>query len=91
MCGLPILRTARPTQFLVAEASTLELSGIVGGARGLYKTGAGALILSGANTYTGAMWVAEGVLDVRHDLALGSTARRHASLRRRHAGACRTA
>src|SRR5262249_14409093 len=34
----------------------------------------GTLILSGANTYTGVTLVEEGVLNIRNDLALGSTA-----------------
>ncbi|MBO0697984.1 MAG: autotransporter-associated beta strand repeat-containing protein, partial [Zavarzinella sp.] len=59
---------------LVGQAATLELSGIVGGALGIQKTGAGTLILSGANTFAGTTQVSEGVLDVRNSSALGSTA-----------------
>jgi ELWxxDGT repeat protein/autotransporter-associated beta strand protein len=59
---------------LVTEASSLELSGTVEGAGGLYKAGAGKLTLSGANTYTGPTRVSEGVLEIRHSSALGSTA-----------------
>lgn len=58
---------------LVDEDGTLALAGVVGGAMGLHKAGAGTLVLAAANTYTGATLVAQGVLDVRHGLALGST------------------
>jgi ELWxxDGT repeat protein/autotransporter-associated beta strand protein len=58
---------------IVGETSKLELSGIVSGARGLHKSGAGTLILSGVNTFTGATLVAEGALDIRNSSALGST------------------
>jgi CSLREA domain-containing protein len=54
--------------------STLRLTGVLSGPGGFHKEGAGTLILSGANTYGGVTHVAEGVLNVRSNLALGSTA-----------------
>jgi autotransporter-associated beta strand protein len=54
-------------------ADSLTVSGSISGAGGLRKTGAGSLILSNANTYTGTTTVAEGVLNVRHGSALGGT------------------
>ncbi|HUQ69182.1 MAG TPA: autotransporter-associated beta strand repeat-containing protein, partial [Planctomycetaceae bacterium] len=60
---------------IVVEAgSTFAASGVLSGVGGLLKDGAGTLILSGANTYAGVTRVAEGVLNVRSNLALGSTA-----------------
>ncbi|MGD0381976.1 MAG: autotransporter-associated beta strand repeat-containing protein [Thermoguttaceae bacterium] len=52
-------------------------SGIVkntSGVMSLIKTGAGAIILSGANSYTGATSVAGGVLEAANASALGTTA-----------------
>ncbi|MDR0902306.1 MAG: autotransporter outer membrane beta-barrel domain-containing protein, partial [Opitutaceae bacterium] len=44
--------------------NTITLSGQVGGAGDLHKTGAGALILNAANVYTGATLIAQGALRV---------------------------
>ena len=51
---------------LVAGGGALTLSGVVGGAMGLHKRGAGTLILGAANTYTGITEVDQGVLDIRN-------------------------
>jgi ELWxxDGT repeat protein/autotransporter-associated beta strand protein len=59
---------------LISEGARLELSGTVSGTTGLQMIGPGALILSGANTFTGSMMVSEGVLEIRNSSALGSTA-----------------
>ena len=56
--------------------NTFTLSGIIGesgGARTLTKAGSGTLILSGANTYSGATTVSAGTLSVSHADALGTT------------------
>jgi autotransporter-associated beta strand protein len=45
------------------------LSGVLSGQGSLTKTGAGALILSGTNTYTGPTTVESGILDLRTSLA----------------------
>ena len=47
---------------VTVSADTLTFSGTVGGTGVLTKQGAGTLILSGANTYTGAMTVSAGTL-----------------------------
>jgi autotransporter-associated beta strand protein/parallel beta-helix repeat protein len=62
---------AGPAEIVVAAGSQLALSGVIGGAGGIDKLGAGTLVLSGANTYAGATHVAGGVLNLRNSLALG--------------------
>ncbi len=59
-----------------AAGHTLIVSGNIGGAGGLSKTGAGTLTLSGTgdNNYAGATNVAAGILRIRKSSALGSTA-----------------
>jgi autotransporter-associated beta strand protein len=52
----------------------LTLSGIISGSFDLTKTGNGSLILSGANSYTGATTISAGVLRASHNTALGTTA-----------------
>ena len=51
------------------------MSGIISGTGGLTKTGTGALTLSGADTFTGAVNVSNGVVIAQDSAALGSTAR----------------
>ncbi len=53
---------------------TLTIAGVIGGDDDLVKDGTGTLILSAANTYTGVTRVLQGALNLRHSLALGSTA-----------------
>lgn len=57
-----------------ATATSLTLSGIIGGTGALTKGGVGTLILSGANTYSGGTTVAAGTLVVAHNAALGTAA-----------------
>ncbi|MCC6126992.1 MAG: autotransporter-associated beta strand repeat-containing protein [Pirellulales bacterium] len=59
--AVPILMNDA-TQIDIAAGKTLTLSGIVGGANPLTKQGAGALILSNDNAYTGATTIAGGTL-----------------------------
>jgi autotransporter-associated beta strand protein len=55
-----------------AEGAALALNGVISGEADLVKQGAGRLILAGANTYNGQTEVMEGVLNLRHSMALGS-------------------
>jgi autotransporter-associated beta strand protein len=59
-----------------AAATTTTLSAEISGnaSSGLTKLGAGTLILSGSNSYTGSTAISAGVLEARHANALGTTA-----------------
>src|SRR5690606_15486737 len=57
-----------------AGATTLEFEGIVAGSGNLQKEGAGVLVLSGENTYTGVTVARAGVLRAGSVSAFGATA-----------------
>jgi autotransporter-associated beta strand protein len=57
----------------VGTGGTLTVSGIISNL-GFEKTGVGTLILSGNNTFTTGLTLTAGVLNIRHDNALGTTA-----------------
>src|SRR5262249_32294632 len=63
----------RSTTFDVGSASEFTISGVRGGGNTLTKDGAGRLILSAANTYSGQTVVAQGFLNIRNGSALGGT------------------
>ncbi len=54
-------------------SNTTTVSGVITGNGGVTKTGAGTLVLSGANSNTGPTTVSAGVLNLRHSDALGSS------------------
>lgn len=70
VAGTAYRQTARPIiwgnaggGFDIADAgNTFTVSQALDGAGGLYKTGAGTLLLTGANTYSGGTTIAQGVL-----------------------------
>src|SRR5262249_25817096 len=62
------------TNTINVSAGTLTVSGPIGGAGGIIKTGAGTLVLPGANSYMGITTVSGGVLDVQTPAALGNNA-----------------
>lgn len=55
-------------------ATTLTVSGVVSGAGALTKAGAGALVLSGNNSYTGNSVISNGTLSVSSNANLGGAA-----------------
>jgi autotransporter-associated beta strand protein len=67
--------TLGATRQVTVSANTLTVGGAIGGASyGLTKAGAGTLVLSGANTFGGAMVISGGSLKLGNSLALqGST------------------
>ncbi|MBI5689058.1 MAG: autotransporter-associated beta strand repeat-containing protein [Verrucomicrobia bacterium] len=61
-----------PTITVSAESATI--SAVLGSTFALTKAGSGALVLSGNNTFSGSMTVSQGVLNLQHNSALGTTA-----------------
>ena len=59
-----------------AAAADMQISAVISGtgAEGLIKAGAGTLVFSGGNTYTGPTTVNAGVLNIQNSSALGTTA-----------------
>jgi len=57
-----------------ANNNDIVMNGVVSGANTLTKTGANDLILTAANTYTGATTISVGTLNVRNNTGLGTTA-----------------
>ncbi|HWH69660.1 MAG TPA: autotransporter-associated beta strand repeat-containing protein, partial [Candidatus Sulfotelmatobacter sp.] len=70
--GRGITLSTNGGKFDVAADATLTLPNPITGRGSLTKTGAGTLILSGANSYTNGTVVSSGILSVRNSFALGT-------------------
>jgi LPXTG-site transpeptidase (sortase) family protein len=66
--------TMNAARTVTVNANTLSVGGVIGGAFRLTKAGAGALTLSGANTFTGGATLAAGTLNINNAQALGTVA-----------------
>jgi autotransporter-associated beta strand protein len=55
-----------------SNGNTFTVNGVINGGGNLNKTGAGTLVLTGANTYTGTTTVSQGTLNAAANGALGS-------------------
>ncbi len=66
--------TEAVTDTINVNAGTLTIVGVINGAGGLTKSGAGTLVLQGANSYMGITTASAGVLDVQASAALGNNA-----------------
>jgi autotransporter-associated beta strand protein len=67
--------TGASQNLIVGGAGTTVLNGAIGTGSGtLTKDGTGTVIVAGNNTYAGATTVQNGVMNIRHSNALGSTA-----------------
>ncbi len=64
--------TLNNTTFVVTNNVTATNSGILSGGGGVQKIGAGTLVLSGANTYTGSTSISNGTISVSADNNLGA-------------------
>jgi fibronectin-binding autotransporter adhesin len=60
--------------FQIDPSQTYTSTGIISGSGTLNNTGAGTLVLSGANTYTGATVLSAGVTNLQNATGLGTTA-----------------
>ncbi|QPH53318.1 autotransporter domain-containing protein [Pontivivens ytuae] len=56
----------------IAAGTTLTHDGLLRGSGDLFKSGAGTLVLDGANTHSGAVVVTQGTLALNHSEALGT-------------------
>jgi len=72
--SLNLVLAAVRTVTVSDPGTTLLISGVISGAGGVTKAGAGILALSAANTNTGVTTVSAGTLDVRNNAALGTVA-----------------
>ena len=67
------VQLAGANRTVTVDAGSVELRGVVSddAVRSLGKSGAGTLVLGGANTYRGVTTLSQGVLRITHDSALG--------------------
>jgi autotransporter-associated beta strand protein len=71
--AVPVTVGAPGVTVTTGATSTLTVSGNVGGAGAISKTGSGTLVLSGTNNYSGATTVTDGVLRATDGVGLPST------------------
>jgi autotransporter-associated beta strand protein len=64
--------TLTTTPTVTVNTGTLTVGGVISGNFGLAKSGAGTLVLAGANTYVGGTVLSAGTLAVNHATALGN-------------------
>ncbi|MFN8341300.1 MAG: autotransporter-associated beta strand repeat-containing protein, partial [Cyclobacteriaceae bacterium] len=66
--------TLSASRTVTASAGTLVVGGVVTGAFGLQKSGAGVLTLNGSNTFTGGFTLNSGTINLGHANSLGTSA-----------------